>query len=49
MDIIANIPIENNIKKETHMQLLNIIKEEFTTDEQKLFVESFQLYLQYHH
>jgi hypothetical protein len=47
MDIIANIPIENNIKKETHMQLLNIIKEEFTTDEQKLFVESFQLYLQY--
>jgi hypothetical protein len=47
MDIIANIPIENNIKKETHIQLLNIIKEEFTTDEQKLFVESFQLYLQY--
>ena len=47
MDIIANIPIENNIKKETHMQLLNIIKDEFTTNEQKLFVESFQLYLQY--
>jgi hypothetical protein len=44
---IDNIPIENNIKKETYMQLLNIIKEEFTTDEQKLFVESFQLYLQY--
>jgi hypothetical protein len=44
---IANIPIENNIKKETYMQLLNIIKDEFTTDEQKLFVESFQLYLQY--
>lgn len=47
MDIIANIPIENDNRNETHIQLLNFIKDKLTDDEQLLFAESFHLYLQY--
>ena len=43
MDIVDNIPKEN----QTHIQLLNFIKDKLTDDEQLLFAESFHLYLQY--
>ena len=47
MDIVANIPKENDNENQTQLQLLNFIKDKLTDDEQLLFAESFHLYLQY--